>query len=386
MLSNPTRSLLLISVGHLTIELSSQFLPVVYPTLIRDLGLSYAQIGLIVFIAGCSTSLTQPFFGLLSDRWHPHLLTAVSIAWTGMFMSLVGFTWDYLSLMLVVAVGALGSAAFHPAGASIASAGGGTRRGAAVSIFSVGGNLGSALSPLWVTIGLGWFGARGTLVLIPVALMVSLLLYRQLGRVRRSEKDPAVARPIAVQERSSVWLVLIVLSMLFRAWFQASFMTYLPTFAQAQGRSSAASGQMLFLFMACVGVGSLIGGALSDRVGRWQVLVLSLALLGPGEWLFLNSSDPFQLALLGAMGVLIGATFPVGIVMAQEAMPRGLGFASGIVIGLPWIGAGIGASITGLIADRFSLQVGMESLVLPAVLSAASILAYAARRRPRNQA
>jgi FSR family fosmidomycin resistance protein-like MFS transporter len=215
--------------------------------------------------------------------------------------------------------------------------------------------------------------------------MVSLLLHRQLGQVRRSEEDPTVARPIAVQERSSIWLVLIVLSMLFRAWFQASFITYLPTLAQAQGRSSAASGQMLFVFMACLGVGSLIGGALSDRVGRWQVLVLSLALLGPAEWLFLNSSDPFQLALLGAMGMLIGATFPVSIVMAQEAMPRGLGFASGIVIGLPWIGGGIGASITGLIADRFSLQVGMESLVLPAVLSAASILAYAARRPPRNQ-
>jgi FSR family fosmidomycin resistance protein-like MFS transporter len=300
-------------------------------------------------------------------------------------MSLVGFTWSYLSLILVVGVGALGSAAFHPAGASIAAANGGTRRGAAVSIFSVGGNLGAALSPLWITAGIGWFGTRGTSVLIPVALLVSLLVYRQLGHVRRTATEPTRSSAIPLQEPSSIWIGLIVLSMLFRAWFQASFMTYLPTWLEANGRSSAVGGQMLFVFMACVGVGSLIGGALSDRVGRWQVLVLSLSLIGPAELVFLNAAELFQWVILGGIGMFIGATFPVGIVMAQEALPRGLGVASGIVIGLPWIGGGIGASVTGLIADHSSLRVGMESLILPAVLSAAGILAYAARVRPRNQ-
>ena len=111
-----------------------------------------------------------------------------------------------------------------------------------------------------------------------------------------------------------------------------------------------------------------------------------MSLLGPAEWFFLNTSDPFQTALLGTMGVLIGATFPASIVMAQEALPRGLGVASGLVIGLPWIGGGIGASVTGLLADHFSLRVGLESLVLPAVLSAAGVLAYAALRRPQNEA
>jgi FSR family fosmidomycin resistance protein-like MFS transporter len=385
MFSHPIRSLFLIALGHLTIELSNNFLPVVYPVLIDSLGLTYSQIGTIAFVAGASTSLTQPLFGLLSDRWQPYLITVLSIAWSGVFMALVGFTRDYLSLALVVGLGALGSAAFHPSGATIAALGAGARRGTALSIFSVGGNFGAALSPLWVTAGIGWLGAQGTVLLIPVALGVSLFLYRQLERVQRPAGQPTKTQKSGSKEWSPAWLILIVAAMMFRAWFQASFMTYLPTWVQTQGRPLTAGGHMLFVFLTSVGIGSLIGGALSDRIGRWQVLVLSLSLIGPTEWVFLNISGAWQMTVLGAMGILLGSTFPVSIVLAQEVWPHGAGVASGLVIGLPWIGGGVGASLTGMIADASSLTVGLQSLIVPAILAAGSVLAYAIlpRRRAR---
>jgi predicted MFS family arabinose efflux permease len=76
----------------------------------------------------------------------------------------------------------------------------------------------------------------------------------------------------------------------------------------------------------------------------------------------------------------------VSIVMAQEAWPRGPGVASGLVMGLPWVAGGIGASLTGLVADRFSLTAGLETLVLAAALSAAPVFFYAALRRNQDKA
>jgi FSR family fosmidomycin resistance protein-like MFS transporter len=383
MTSHTTRSLALVALSHFTIELSNNFLPVVYPLLISSLGLSYAQVGVVAFVGGVGTSLTQPVFGYFSDRWYPQLIVILSVAWTGTIMSLVGLAWSFAALLLVVALGALGSAAFHPSGATIAAISARSRRGAAVSIFSVGGNLGAALSPLWITAWIGWLGMRGTVILLPVVLGISLVLYVLMGKGGRSGIHRKLDRQTTAGGWYTVGLVLIVVAMLFRAWFQVSLMTYLPAWVQDQGGSLAAGGNMLFVLLACVGAGSLMGGALSDRVGRWQVLVLSLALLGPAEWFFLGSSGLVQIALLGTMGALLGATFPVSIVLAQEVWPRGLGVASGLVMGLPWIGGGVGAWFTGVLADRFSLTVALQSLALPAILAAASMLAYAALQQPR---
>lgn len=385
MFSHSTRSLFLIAFGHLSIELCNNFLPVLYPVFMDSMGLNYSHVGVIAFVAGTGTSLAQPIFGYLSDRWNAQLIIVLSITWSGVIMALVGFTWDYLSLVILVGLGSLGSAAFHPSGAAIASSGGTARRGTAVSVFSVGGNLGTALSPLWVTAGMGWLGIRGTVILIPVALATSLLLRQQMEQVPHAKENHTVARQKAARKGPMVGLVIIIVAMMFRAWFQVSLMTYLPTWVQTQGGSLAAGGHTLFTFLTSVGVGSLIGGALSDRVGHWRVLALSLILLGPAEWIFLSISGSFQIVLLCAMGVLLGATFPSSIVMAQEIWPGGLGLASGLVMGIPWVGGGIGASLTGLVADRFSLRMGLQSLALPAVLGAAGILAYAALQKTRDR-
>jgi FSR family fosmidomycin resistance protein-like MFS transporter len=381
---HPTRSLFLVALGHLSIELSNNFLPVVYPMFIDTMGLTYAQIGVIAFVAGVGTSLTQPFFGYLSDRWYPYLITVLSVAWCGVVMALVGFTQSYLSLLWVVGLGALGSAAFHPSGATIASASGSARRGAAVSVFSVGGNIGSALSPVLVTAGIAWLGTGGTALLIPAALAASLFLYWQLSPSAPAKGERNVAAQDGTGDWSRAWLILIIVAMMFRAWFQVSFVTYLPTWIQEQGGSLAAGGRLLFVFLASVGIGSLIGGALSDRIGRWQVLAISLALLGPVELAFVGSLEPLRIPILALMGALLGATFPVSIVMAQEAWPRGPGVASGLVMGLPWVAGGIGASITGLVADRSNLTFALQILAVTAALSAASVIFFGLLQRNRG--
>jgi FSR family fosmidomycin resistance protein-like MFS transporter len=382
-----TRFLLLTALGHFTIEACNNFLPVLYPVLIDTLGLTYAQVGVVTLVAGMGVSLTQPLFGLLSDRWNARRLVLLSVLWSGVGMALVGFAWSYWALVLIVSLGSLGSAAFHPSGAMVASAAATKRRGAAISIFSVGGNLGSALSPLLVAAGIAWLGMQGTLVLVPIAVAASLFLYFQLEPVAASQSQPAPSGApalAAVGTGSLLGLSLVVVAMLFRSWFMAAFMTYLPTWIQEQGQSLASGGQMLSMLLVCVGAGSLIGGALSDRIGRWQVLVLSLSLLAPAQWLFLSTTGLTQLAMLGLIGIFAGTTFPVSIVLAQEAFPRGRGVASGFVIGFPWVGGGLGASLTGLLADNFSLTAGLHSLALPAVLAAVSMAVYGLLWRSRR--
>jgi len=376
------RFVFLASLGHLAIELCSQFLPVVYPILVDTLGLTYTQVGALALVGSLGTSVAQPVFGYLSDRWDRRRMAALSVAWIGLIMGLVGWTNSYVLLMLTIGLGALGSAAYHPPGATMASSHGGERRGASVSIFSVGGSVGSALSPLLITAAVTRFGTRGTVVLTPVALLLSLLLFWRLGRAAPATDAPqSETGAAATNGRFVLSLVLIVLCVMCLSWLQGSLRTYLPIWVQSQGQSLSVGSRMLTVYLAVMGVGSLIGGALSDRIGRWQLLGLCLGLLGPMVWLFVGATGWLQWVLIAVVGALLGATFPVSIVMAQETWPSGVGIASGLAMGLGWLPAGIGASFTGFVADRLSLAVGLRALVVPAVVGVGLVLAYAASRR-----
>jgi FSR family fosmidomycin resistance protein-like MFS transporter len=363
---------LLVALSHLALEFSQNFLPVVYPLLIERLELTYTQVGSMALTASVFGSLMQPVFGLLSDRWDPRRITVLSILWGGLIMGLVGiaarFAGHYWLLLPIIGLGALGSAAFHPAGASLATAGVIERRGTVLSVFSVGGNLGSALSPIIVGAGLAWFGLWGTAVVIPITLVVSLLLYRLLEDVPMPPRLTAspVTNPAprsGIDRRSWVAIGLIIVIVAARSWFQGALITYLPEWLQTQGRSLEAAGSFLSILLLSVSIGSLTGGTLSDKVGRVPVVVVTLGLLGPAHWLFLHSSGGVQLVIAGTIGALIGSTFPVTIALAQEVLPRTVGLASALVLGLGWLPAGLGSWLIGFLADRSTLTNALTTLI-----------------------
>ena len=141
--------------GHLGLELVSNFLPVVYPVLVAEAGFSFAQVGTVTLVATLGMTLPQPLFGMLVRRFDAGRLVIAAVSWCGLFYGLVGLAGSFWPLLAVVALGGLGSALFHPAGSVVASAARNRRRGAAMSIFSVGGNAGAALSPLLLAAVLG---------------------------------------------------------------------------------------------------------------------------------------------------------------------------------------------------------------------------------------
>ncbi|HRV94907.1 MAG TPA: hypothetical protein P5526_22295, partial [Anaerolineae bacterium] len=216
-------------------------------------------------------------------------------------------------------------------------------------------------------------------------------LYQQLNYVDLDQKDgpkshsAATASPIKMPRSVMLSLALITFVVMTRSWFQVSMITYLPEWIQSQGQSIAFGGQVLAIFLVAVGVGSMTGGPLSDWLGRWRIVAISLAVLSLAQWGFLNASILWQVVLIAVMGLMIGASFPVTIVMAQEAWPAGVGLASSLVMGVGWAPGGLGAWITGWLADQSSLGAGLQSLIMVPLLGVVGVLVYAALHRRSGQ-
>ncbi len=380
-----TNTVLLVAGGHFLLELFHQYLPVFFPLYRAEFGLTYGQIGMITLVGTTTMSLAQPLFGFFIDRFDARRIAALSIMWVGLIMAVLGFSGNYWVLLIGVALAGFGSAAFHPAGASVVTkATDEGKRGRAVSFFAVGGNIGSAGSPLLLAIGLGLLGLKGTIVLLPVVVLAAIWLVNGLGQESRGDREAHRERQSRAGEGFLLGLVLITVVAMTRAWFQLSLTTYLPTLLEDRGYSVVYGGQMLFVLSLLIGIGSLFGGILSDRFGRWQVLLSSFAMLGPAYWFFISSGGGVQFIYAGAIGFLLGCTYPTTVVVAQEVWPRGMAMASGLVMGLGWWPGGLGATFTGWVADQMALETALEGLVVAPVLGALLMVVFAVALRRRG--
>lgn len=359
--------LFLAALSHFTIELCHNFLPVIYPLLIITMELSFQQIGSIALIVGLLTSLPQPFLGFLSDRAGAYRVSGLSILWLGTLMSVAGLASNYLLFALIVGLASLGSAAYHPAGAVLVAVNSRVRRGAGMSLFSVGGNLGSALSPVMIAALIPWMGINAAFSVLPFALIMSLLLLLQ-SRPATNVQRPSSGPIEGTSQILWLGLTLLVVASMARAWFQVSLMTYLPVWIESNGGTIGQASQMLSILAFSIGAGSMFGGTASDRVGRWIIGLMGFAFIGPAYWMFLQTTGLNQYLVLALIGFCIGNTYPIFVLMAQDCWTQRAAVASGLIMGIGWAPGGLGASFTGYVADNSSLDVGLQLLLIPPIV------------------
>ena len=376
------RPLALMVLSHTVVDTSQNILPVVLPLLQLRFGLSYSQVGLVAALLNISSSIIQPIFGSISDRWNTKWFLPAGILWTGALMGMVGLVPNFWALLLVVTLTGVGTAAFHPVGAMAAAHASGAQRGLGMSFYSAGGNLGLALGPILMAWILAGMSLRGTVFVIPLGLLMAAAVhwYRQeieIPLTRRSEPRTQNPAPIPWRKLSALCLLILL-----RSWGASGLVVFTPLFFIQQGMALALTGRALFVFLFFGALGGMLGGYLSDRVGRRQVIVASLlgfpslmaaALLlqGPARWVF-----------LAAAGMALMASFSVTVVFAQELLPRHLGLASGLTLGLAFGTGGLGVGVSGLMADLYGLHASVWMLVfLPGL---GGLLALTFKSAPRH--
>jgi MFS transporter, FSR family, fosmidomycin resistance protein len=365
--------LLLIFLGHVAVDTSQGTLPVVVAKLKQLFELSYFQVGLMMMVLNLTSSVIQPIFGYISDRFRTGWFVPAGILWTALAMGLVGWSPNYPAALVLVGFAGLGTAAFHPRAMMAVYLVSGLKRGLGAAIFSTGGNLGFALGPLVGSVLVVGYGLHATVGLIPVGVLLFLVILFYPGDFLRRESEKIVkpfnADPLSV---AIPWLALsaVCLIVTLRSWVYMSAITYLPLFFQSRGMPLSSGSIILTLFLACGAVSGLFGGHLSDRFGRKSVVIVSSLIYPVLAAGMLLTSGPWVWVFAGASGAALLASFSVTIVLAQELLPRYLGLASGLILGLGFGTGGLGTALSGYLADLFGLYTAFWVLALVPVASA----------------
>jgi FSR family fosmidomycin resistance protein-like MFS transporter len=371
-----------LSSGHCATDFAGGALPALLPFFVDKFELSYTLAAAAMLASAISSSVVQPLFGLWSDRRGAIWLLPAGVLLAGVGMALASVSPNYAVVLLFVVVSGLGTAAFHPEGSKFAAFAGGRRRASAMSLFSIGGNIGYALGPTIATPLVLAFGLQGGLLLAVPSIVVALVLARFAPFLKSLAGE--TARRVQSSEPDRIGALLLLLGVIaFRSvsWF--GLVTFVPLYEVSLGHSKAYGNHLLSLMLLAGGIGTLAAGPLADRFGRRPVLLASTAATGPLIFVFVALGGiPGAIALAG-VGIAVIGTFGVTMVMSQEYLPRHIGMASGLSIGLSIGLGGIGAIALGAVADSIDLRAAMyvaAAAALVAVVLAALLPSSRAER------
>jgi predicted MFS family arabinose efflux permease len=374
------------------------------PLLIRDLGLTRAEIGLlagfgfVVFYSAAGLLL-----GLAADRWPRIPLVAAGLAVWSAMTALSGFARAFLHLALPRVLVGAGEATLAPAALSMIDDAFPRRRlGLATGIYYAGIPLGSGCGLVlagFLAPRLGWRACFWALGALGVVAAVALLAVREPARRSVRAQGPAprlgeLARQVRATLATRPELVLVLAGGALLVYGSASAMHVLTWLVEERGYEFRPAALAAGLVAFAGGLaGNLSGGAFGDRWaragagGRLRSLA-ALTLLSVPATLVFYLAEPGTAAFhLGWLLAAAGASAFFGPLFAaiQELAPAAAR-ASTVAFGLLALnvtGVGLGPLVTGAIGDARSLTAGLvasQGVVALAIVP----FAFAARRAART--
>ena len=352
------RTIGLVGLAHGSSHFFHMLLPPMFPVFIREFGLSYSELGLLVSAFFVVSGIGQAMAGFLVDRVGARpVLFAAFCCFIAAALAAAGAQ-GYSGLLLAAMLAGLGNAPFHPVDFTIlnkrVSA---PRLGHAFSVHGISGNLGWAVAPVFLTGLTALFGhwRAAYLAAAVYALLVLLLLVLQRDAIDdrqgtwAHEGKPLAAgaiaeHPMAFLKLPSVWLCFSFF--IFSTAALAAIQSFAsPALQQLYGLPLSITAFVVTAYMLCGAAGMVVGGFIVTRVARLERLIAlamsaaALLLLVAGIGLLPGLLAAAVVALAGFGTGLAG---PSRDMLIKRAAPPG---ATGRVYGTVYSGLDIGFAL-----------------------------------------
>ncbi|MEY3638370.1 MAG: putative sulfoacetate transporter SauU [Pseudomonadota bacterium] len=382
------RNMGLITLGHSLTHWYPATFFMLLPIIGNEMGLSYSQIGFVMTCQYAAGALSNVPGGMLVDVWGKKgQLMALSLFWVGFPYLMMGFSTEYWMLLLCVVFVGIGNNLWHPTAIPLLGRMFPQRKGLALSLHGMGGNVGDALAPLAVGALLTTLSWREIVVLnvVPGAAMAMLILFFMgtLTFAPKFKKAPVESSTPPVQGASTALpdstsqsmgsymaglrslmqtpgLFLLTLSSGFRSMTQGTLLTFLPLYLANEMKYDVfwvGAGMALLQLTGFIAAPTI----LMSSFGMSGVVLLLMTVAGNSPWFVF---------LIAVLGFFLYAARPIMQAWMLEATPKNMGgTAIGLMFGMQSGAQAIAPILGGMVADRFGLLAAFYLLAFTIVLA-----------------
>jgi FSR family fosmidomycin resistance protein-like MFS transporter len=343
---------------HFIGDFYSSFSTPLIPGFVDKFSLSMTQVGLFTGIIRFLAFIVQPTVGYFADRYQTRMFALGGLALTIIFIPLAGTAPNFFLLVLLFALGSMGSSMFHPAVTGMVPLYGGRNTGFSMSIFNTGGTLAFGIGPVFIT----WFVVKFGLASMPWTMLIGVIPFVYLYLVLPVPVSEGMRYSGFIgslrETLGAVWkpLTLIWVVMVMRSAIAQSFMTFMTVLLADRGYSLIAIGSITSIFIVAGTFSGLLAGFLSDRIDFKKIFFAAHGMMVPALLVFLYAKGVWVYAAAAVGGFFALATLPIGVVMAQELAPKGRSMVASLMMGFAYGLGGAFSPVVGKIADLTSIQ------------------------------
>lgn len=364
-----------LSLGHFITDAYSGFLNPIMPFIAAKIGISMAIATCLISISNLTSSLSQPFFGYIADKWQRRFFIFWGMLMASIFLSFLGLSNNIYMLIICLLFGHMGVAFFHPQATSIVSNYSKINSNSKdMSVFIAMGTFGFALGPAISSGITQMWGLEKLPCACFVGIIMAFVLLKRVPKLNTIHiEKPAVSIIDAIKRIfSNKPVSILVGASIVKSFVVSSFPIILPFYWKSIGYSVSKIGIILLTFMIAGAFGVITSPIVEKKIGLKNVFYLSLMTVAPFGlvFYFCGGKGVIGLTAFILIGYVSLLASPVNMALAQKLMPELKSMISGFIGGFSWGVIGILLPLISILAEKIGmLNVLLAMTFIPLIFS-----------------
>lgn len=365
-----------LSFSHFTIDVYSGFVNPLMPFFAEKLNFTLAIATLILSFSHLCSSLMQPIFGYISDKWKKRFFIFWGMALTSIFIPLIGIAPNVILLTFFLVMGSIGNGFFHPQATGLVNLfSEEDTKTKNIGMFLASGTIGYAIGPFISSLIYDLFSDKSLICTSLMGLIACTLIIHNIPKISHlnSEHKEIHLKSTLKDIFSNIPMRVLIMLSVAKSLTTQSFCILTPFLWRASGFSAMKIGLLLNLYLIFSALGTIASPKLEKKVGTKKVMILALAMVLPlsaGFYLTYKNFQIISFILFAMTGFFAMLSVPINMVLAHKVLPQYKNLTSGLIGGFSWGLVGISMSVVGLLAQKIGIAVMLVIIsILPLVFT-----------------